>query len=425
MAQRMGSLSSWLAALALLLSAAGARAEPPRIYVVAVPAAPEHELLAREVAALARAALVDAEGFRFREADVRVRGESASAREALAAGLEALGRGRQGYLAFELDGARAALEEALGHFSRAVAVLDSPEPVAQALMYLGACHVLAGDQAAARAAFTRHVAFAELTPDDRVFNPQVMQQWREARRQLEQKPRAKLVVEGASPLAEVSVDGRVRGLGPLTVEGLAPGEHWLRAGVPGVEPFAATLSVRPREAAKQSVAPAAEDAELAQLLGQAGDAAQAARLRELLEVDALAVLVVGASEAGAPAVRLTAVGKVQPVDERRPIPDDVGQRAQTARSLMAVFLERVAAHVHAGEGAPPAPVARAPLFPTEEAPPEPAARPWYKRGWVWGVIGGAVLAGAGAGLAVALTRGGGGGGGGPEPQEGATLTLEF
>jgi tetratricopeptide (TPR) repeat protein len=36
---------------------------------------------------------------------------------------------------------------------------------------------------------------------------------------------------------------------------------------------------------------------------------------------------------------------------------------------------------------------------------QPARKPWYKRGWVWGVIGGSVVAvGLGVGLGVGLTR---------------------
>jgi hypothetical protein len=417
------ALPGWLV-MAALVSLGGplvARAEPPKVYVVAVPDAPEQELAAHEMAALARAALAEAEGFRTREADAVLRGDLSAAHDAYAAGLAALGRGRQGYLGFELDVAEAALQEALAKFAEATAVIDSPEPVAQALMYLGACHVLAGDHTAARAVFTRyHAAFAELAPDDRVFNPQVMQQWKDARTKLDQKPRGKLVVEASSALAEISVDGRVRGIGAsLTVEALAPGEHWLRAAVPGAAPFTSAFTLRPRETAHVTATTGAERAELVPLLAQAGDAVQAESLQHALGVDALAVLRVGSDGVG-----LLAVGAVEAGAEQRTLPADVAARAQTARSLVAVFLEHVAARVHADERrAEPVPLAKTPFFPVEEAPKSEPPKPWFKRGWVWAVIGGVVLAGAGAGVAIAVAKKPSGADG-HEP-DGASLTLEF
>jgi hypothetical protein len=427
-ARRMG-VPGWGLFLAVLVaswSPLAVRAAPPRVYVVSVPAAPEHELTARELAALARAALAEAEGFRIREADAVLRGDLAAAHDTYAAGLTALSRGRQGYLGFELDAAEASLQEALARFAEAIPVIDSPEPVAQALMYLGASHVLAGDLAAARTVFARyHAAFAELAPDDRVFNPQVMQQWKEARQKLDQKPRGKLVVETSSPLAEITVDGRVRGVGAsLTVDELAPGDHTLRVAVPGAAPFATPFTLRPRETARISATTGPERAELVPLLAQAGDLAQAANLQQALGVDALAVLRVGSDASGVQGVQLLAVGAVEPVEDARPLPSDVAQRAQTVRSLVAVFLERVARRIHADERRlEPEPLAKTPFFPVEQPPAPAPARAWYKRGWVWAVVGGVVLAGVGAGVAIAVAKKPSGADG--DQPDGASLTLEF
>jgi hypothetical protein len=419
-------IASGLLVWALLAwSSTTVRAQTPEVYVVAVAREAGAQAAASEVSALARAALAEAEGFRFREADAVLHGELTAAHDAYAEALTQLGRGRQAYLALELDAAQRALEAATDQFQKAGPVLDSPEPFSQALMYLGATHVLAGNATAARAVFERyHAAFGELSPDARVFNPEVMAAWTQAGKTLSARAKGAIALEGAAATAEITLDGRVRARGASTLDGLAPGEHALRVAVLGAAPFFTTVTLKPRERARVTVPAMSERAELSARLHGGMSSAERDGLRELLAVDALAV--VELAQAGSDELTLTL--SVSGLATSRPSKSehagaDFLARDQAVRMLVAEFLDRVAERAHAVERG--AEVARAAVAaPAPATPPrDEAPRAWYRKPWFWTVVGVVVLGGAAAGTAVALsqqkkrTPGQGGSGG--------TLTLEF
>ena len=404
-----------LLALALVctLGSLPARADAPRVAVTAVAATPADAQAAAQLAALARAALLEAEGFSF-DTSLRVlSGDVTAALEAHGQAREALQRGRQAYLALELTQARAELERAMELWPLALAVLDSPEAVSETLLYLGASCVLSGDAPCAERAFARQQAsFAELEPDARVFNPAIVAAWQRARRPL---ARTSLQVESSQPDAEIALDGLVVGLGSYRSDRLAPGAHWLRVTLPGARPWLKRLDVPAQAVTRVDVPVLAADPELVRALGGARDAAGREALRRVLGADALMVLEVASGPEG---LLLTphALGG-SPSQGRQPVQVGAGlaERASTMRMVMADFLEQVARRAHEQERL------------ASHASPQRETRAdarsgaaWYRRAWVWTVVGVALAAGVTGTVLLVRAQDDA-----PPADDRASLTLQF
>jgi hypothetical protein len=411
-----------LALLWWLASAWVARAEGPRVYVVARAADPALGAEAREVAALARFALAQAEGFQWQAADARVRGEEAPARAAQQRALAGLKRGQQAYLRFELEHAIGLLQQSLRDWEQALPVLDSPEPWAETLMYLGACHVLAGDSVRAAEVFHSYqVKFADLSPNAGVFNPEIMRQWDAAGHDLAVEGGGALEVRSSLPSAEVSVDARVRGTGRITVHGLAPGEHWVRVTAIGAQSFVGKAVVEPGRTARVDPPELEDSIELLDLLEHAHTQDGARVLLEELGVDALGVIEVrrGGTEGELDLTlrSFDAAGNVQGTFPRS-LGHDFNERAAGVRGLVAAWLDRVLDELR------PQLVATGGMATGTAAPQHSEARPaWYRRWWVW-TIAGSVLA-AGTLTTVLVVRNHGMESGQPMPRDKGTLVLQF
>jgi tetratricopeptide (TPR) repeat protein len=63
--------------------------------------------------------------------------------------------------------------------------------------------------------------------------------------------------------------------------------------------------------------------------------------------------------------------------------------------------EEAAAAARAAASQKP-PVTEVKISATTTPPTKPAGRPWWKRGWIWGVVGGVLVVGAGVGVGVGL-----------------------
>ncbi len=396
-----------------------AQTSAPRVYLIAHPVAstPALEVAGFEAALLS--ALAESSGFAFHEAERAARGDVAEARAAHARALAGLRRGRQAFLSLELEGAIEALRAAVGEWDRAWAVIDDPVPVADTLMYLGASYALSGDDAAADAVFARRqVQFRAVSPDPRVFNPQILAR-------LEQVQSggadASLRVEaGSAAKAMASLDGRALGELPLSASDLAPGEHWLRVSVPGRAPIVRrvvltgqrveTLHLRELEAAS----------ELLQVLGQVGSTTGAQRAVQVLGVDYLGVVGVAAEHATLRVFARSRSGEVTAFE--RELSADERERAQTARAMVASFLDEVLRLERAAT-----PPVSAVVDPGAQAPEDDALRrvdtPWHRRWWVWTLTGAAVAA-VGVTSALLLTTSDADPAPSPAPDRG-TLVLEF
>jgi hypothetical protein len=429
----MLALAAWLGGA---WAPAPVRAESPRIYVVAKAVDPALGPEALQVAALARAALLDAPGFDWQSADALVRGEQLAARAAQSRARARLRRGRQAYLSLEFDSARRALEQSLVDWEAAQAVLDSPEPVAETLMYLGAALVLSEQRAEAARVFTRyHVQFSAVAPNPDLFNPAIMQEWQAAGLALGQRAQGSVEVQVQPGSVVISLDGLPRGSGSLRLDRLAPGTHWLRGAGLGAEGRVLDASVESGRVTQVNLGPLTDSAALLDLFEHASRSEGAQALAQQLGVSALAVIEVRRG-VGPGELELTLrsfdgrSGRKQ-VELSRNLASDLVERSRGVRGLVAAWLDGVPRT--AGGGAPA--LATGPRTAPERAntpasAPGPSerredaeARPaWYRRWWVWALVGGAVAAG-GVTAGVLLSRDHGGSA--APNHDDSSVTLEF
>ncbi len=402
------SLVCVIAGLACVLTgAARARAQALPVYVIARAADPALELEALEIAALSRAALSEAQGFDWQTPDVRVRGEQAEARLARKRALLALRRGRQAYLKLEFETAISTLLGGMVEWGGASPVLDSPEPVAETLMYLGASYVLADNLPRAREIFTRyHVQFGSIAPDSALFNPAIMEQWHAAGAALRQRPAGAIDVRVSPASAEITVDGLPRGRGSMRVSELSPGRHWLRVSGLGAPGIFREVHVESGRAGVEDVGEVADSAMLLDLFEHASSAKGARALARELGVRALGVIEVRrADRSGELALELRsfegASGREQ-AQFKRVIGGDFVERSRAVRGLVAAWLDAVLSGstrpsvARSAEAPAPSVDARVtgaagPLATRGDREASPA---WYRRWWVWAIAGGAVAAGA-------------------------------
>lgn len=449
----------------LCIVASPVRAESPRVYVTAVAGEPGLEVEALRISALARAALVEAQGFVWELADIRARGPHTEARAAQQRALRSFRRGRQAYLKLELEAASAEFERALADWDTARAVLDNPVLVSETLMYLGASYVLSDQAVRAAEVFTRyHVQFAEISPDPRVFNPAVMEAWRGALDALSQRAAGALEVRVRPASAAVVIDGVPRGRGNLRLEGVRPGRHWVRAAGVGSEGRSTEVVVESGRVGLAEFGEVEDSVSLLDLVEHAARPEGARALAQELSIDGLAIIEVrrasaatssatssamssptaGSADAAAGELSLKLLafngetGREQATLEQA-VGGDPVQRARSVRGLVAAWLDRVlleaqgaghgpglesgeqgpmAAPVHAGSASEAS--SQEPRHARDASRSEqPAA--WYKRWGVWTGIAAAAVA-VGVTAAVLSTRET------AEPakgSEGSSLTLEF
>ena len=415
-----------------------AQAEALPVYITAKAADPALKLEALEVSALARAALLDAQGFDWQTADMRVRGSLSTARTAQKRALAALRRGRQAYLRLELDAAIVALQGALLEWATAQAVIDSPEPVAETLMYLGAAQVLAGNPERATEAFTRyHVQFGAVPPNPGLFNPAIMEQWQAAGAALRRRAAGAIDVRAQPASAVVTINGIPRGAGSMRVGALWPGRHWVRVAGLGAEARTQEVVVESGRVSVVDVGELPDSAVLLDLFEHASSAKGAHALGQELGVRALGVIEVRRTEKqGELALDLHSFegesGREQ-AQLTRVIGGDLVERSQAVRSLVAAWLDRVLEdaprkpRLSVQESRPVGPVAAEPAahpVSLQDERRESEAKPaWYRRWWVWAIAGGAVA--AGAVTAVLVTRDRGDGTSAGQSSDKGTLVLEF
>ncbi len=413
-----------------------ARAEAPRVYVTAKAAEPGLELEALQIAAEARAALLEAQGFDWEPADVRARGAHSEARAAQQRALRAFRRGRQAYLRLDLEAATRDLTEALGHWEAARAIVDSVELVAETWMYLGASYVLSEQPERAAAAFTRyHVQFGHIAPNPALFNPAVMQAFQSARQKLEAQAASAVDVQVRPASAAVMVDGVPRGRGNVRLEGLRPGPHWVSASGLGTEGKSAdVVTLQPGRVSVVKLGEVQDSAELLDLLEHASRPEGARALSQALSVRALAVIEVRRARAdeGGRELALTLLGFDGESGREQPalevvVGDEPSERSRIVRGLIAQWLDRVLVDVLG-----PTPVAAAGAAAEDESSALiPVDRPsdaadhraaLKRRRWIWASTAASALV---AGAVVALVMANSEGAPISKGNQGGTLVLEF
>jgi hypothetical protein len=160
-----------------------------------------------------------------------------------------LARGEELYLAFEFEGAAAALVEAAGLLTTS---LPDLEPSEMSLLYRarlleGITWLATGQRKAASFAFKKLLTIRlDLQPDANLASPATEALLTQVRAEMSAEGTSTLAVQSEPTAARVFVDGQERGTTPMTVAGLPAGVHGLRLVRAGYEPYIENLEVPPR-----------------------------------------------------------------------------------------------------------------------------------------------------------------------------------
>ena len=127
--------------------------------------------------------------------------------------------------------ARAGFQEAVKSQRQAVQYGSPVKDYIKAMQYLAASAFYDGDRAAAIGHFGELLAFdSAAKPDEGVFSPDVLKIYQEATAMEWKKGSMKLQ---STPCAEVYINGKFRGISPLTIKGLVPAHYLVKFRSPG------------------------------------------------------------------------------------------------------------------------------------------------------------------------------------------------
>ena len=399
-----------------------------RIYVVSHALEPELEAVAARAGSAARAALREVEAADWSAADQRFLGYDDEALQHITEARRLLEEGSQAYLDLQLDNAIELLGLAIEEFDASQAALEDESGLGQALLYLGASYIFNGRTRIGRRVFERlHRQMPHIEPDPNEFPPEIVEQYERS------APRS---TDGAihimsDPTGAIAyVDFVPRGLTPLTVTGVVPGEHTVRLTRPGATPYIEQVDVpRGGQSEVQAFLMDAEGNEgMAEMVAgitghelEEGDGA-IRQVGELLELDKIGVIRVSYGDSREQ-VKLEMVifdvasgrrvlrGEVQApraLGELEP----VVQRAvkQGVENVLRPRVGEDDEQIIGGGGE----------VVDDDADDEDEAKPLWKEWWLWAAIGGVVVVGA---VVTAVVVAGGGSDLGQNPN--GQIVIEF
>lgn len=155
-------------------------------------------------------------------------------------------RGRRFFLnEFRLKSAVETLNSALRLFDRKAAYLTDFAPVSDALLLLGAIHLLqeSNQLAEERIAQALNVN-PHLEPDPEYYNESMRRFFDRVRRRVSQNRNGSLLVETEPPGARLYLDGKFVGISPETIVELPRGRHYLRALKDGYGSFGKVVDIQ-------------------------------------------------------------------------------------------------------------------------------------------------------------------------------------
>jgi hypothetical protein len=227
-----GLLSGLLAAATLLSSAAMGQTKPTMALLV-VPTGPQLDDAASRIRLSSREVLERIGRFQLIPASDALDGENARARTLRAQeAMAAMNAARNAYNELDTVRALAETERAIRGFSEADLTAHLRE-LGTAWILKAASLVANGDNKAAEAEIDRLLAVdpsAQFSPN---FFPPELMAYAERSRKTVMAAGETLEVRTTPAGAEVHIDGRFRGVSPLTVKGLVAGDHYVTAMAPG------------------------------------------------------------------------------------------------------------------------------------------------------------------------------------------------
>ena len=149
-----------------------------------------------------------------------------------------LDKGKEQYDNLELDAAIDELNRAIEEFRKAAGRLGGGEHYLEALLYLGAAHILSGDNERGTEAF-RTVAMFDKRKilDPKVFPPSMIEIFDKTKEDVAASPVGTVLVKSNPTAAEVYLNGVFKGITPLTLVKIPEGSHFVRVEKDGYIPW--------------------------------------------------------------------------------------------------------------------------------------------------------------------------------------------
>lgn len=164
------------------------------------------------------------------------------ANQALTKARAACEAAKQAHFELKNDRATSKFDEAFAAYGRAAIVMTSYTELGDCMLHAGA--LWSSDDKEERALSLFRQAFVlGAKPNPRVHNPNVVRQYQRVADELKRAAEGNLTVSGSPEGAHVWIDGTERGVLPISVRGLMPGNHWVSVIAPGHERFATQVAV--------------------------------------------------------------------------------------------------------------------------------------------------------------------------------------
>ena len=146
--------------------------------------------------------------------------------------------GKEQYDNLELDAAIDELNKAIEEFQKAAGRLGGGEEYLEALLYLGAAHILSGDNERGTQSF-RTVAMFDKRKilDPKVFPPSMIEIFDKTKEDVAASPVGTVLVKSNPAAAEVYLNGVFKGITPLTLVKIPEGVHFVRVEKDGYLPW--------------------------------------------------------------------------------------------------------------------------------------------------------------------------------------------
>lgn len=166
---------------------------------------------------------------------------------------EMVQKGHDAYDQLDLDAAVEFLSNTLKQYERFAAYVNDFRKVSEALMLLGATHILRGEEKLGNRRLEQALnVFPQMEPDPRIFNPAMRGQFQETVSRMSTRPPGTLSVTSNPSYAEVYVDGKFAGVTPLAVERVSEGRHYVRLEKDGYRAWGKVVEVTGRTETAES-----------------------------------------------------------------------------------------------------------------------------------------------------------------------------
>ena len=158
--------------------------------------------------------------------------------------VEAFKKGKDAYDNLDLEGATKEFMEGLRLMAEDP-LAAQPAKLARALTWVGASHLLNGDNAKAAESYTRAAVMSpSYSPDPNEFSPDILAAYNEAKGKLASAPKGNLTISSNAAPTVVTVDETEHGVAPVTLKDLPAGRHHVVVKCRGHKPWATFVEVQ-------------------------------------------------------------------------------------------------------------------------------------------------------------------------------------